>query len=154
PTRRSSDLCLQSRKTFFHGTARSVELHVCLPVERLPSLEYPPQVFHCLIVPRDSTKIPLLKHARHVLLRLGLNPNRVAMREEVVKGFFFRNHSSTHRQNRAFVLTEHFRQGALLDCSIPGLSIERKYFSERHSRLLLDFAIQLDERDAQFQRQF
>src|SRR2546429_7269977 len=76
------------------------------------------------------------------------------MRKEVVKGFFFRNHSSTHRQNPAFVLTEHFRQGALLDCSIPGLSIERKYFSEGHSRLPLNFAVQLDEGDAQLQCQF
>src|SRR5712664_983265 len=143
----------QSQKTFFRRTARSIQLHVCLPVERLSRFEYPPQFFHRPVISRHRAKISLLKHPRHVLLRLRLYPNGVAMGEQVVKGLLFRHHSSSHRQYRALILSEHSCQRAPLDCSIAGLPVEREYFSEGHSRILLDLTIQLDEGDAHLQRQ-
>ena len=52
------------------------------------------------------------------------------------------------------MLTEDLRESAPLDRPITGLSIEGEYLPERHSRVLLDLSIHLDEGDAQFKRQF
>ena len=58
----SLQCCFESRKTSFHGTARCVELHIRLPVERFPGLQDPSQVFHGLVISGHGAKIPLLQH--------------------------------------------------------------------------------------------
>src|ERR1700682_2512139 len=52
------------------------------------------------------------------------------------------------------MLCEHSRQGAPLDCSITGLPVKREYFSERHSRILLDLTVQFNEGNLYLNRQF
>jgi len=52
------------------------------------------------------------------------------------------------------MLGEHSRQCAALDRAISGLPVERKYFSERHSCILLDFTIQFDKRYPHLHGQF
>src|SRR5467141_761249 len=52
------------------------------------------------------------------------------------------------------MLSEHSRQGAPLDRAIAGLPVKREYFSEGHSRILLDLTIQLNEGDLRLKRQF
>src|SRR5207245_10519865 len=43
------------------------------------------------------------------------------------------------------MLVEHSCQRALLDCSVAGLSVKRKYFRQRHSCIFLNLSIQFDK---------
>ena len=116
-----------------------------MTVERLASLKYPPQIFHRLVVPGHGAKVTLRHHSRHVFLGLRLYPHGVAMRKEIVKSLLFGHHASSHRKHRAFIFIQHSFQRALFDRPITGLPVKRKDFRERHSRILLNFAIHLDE---------
>src|SRR5713226_1351266 len=75
---------LQFRKTFFHRNSRSVDAKIRLSIERLPGLEYAPQVFHGSGVPRHGAKVALFPHTGHVLLWPCLDPHRVAVREKTI----------------------------------------------------------------------
>src|SRR6266568_9362412 len=52
------------------------------------------------------------------------------------------------------MLGEHSRQSAALDRAISGLPVEREYFSERHSSILLNFTIEFYKGYAHLQGQF
>ncbi len=89
-----------------------------------------------------------------MFFRLCLHPNRVTVGEQVVESLLFGYYASSNREHRALALGQHPRQGSPLYRAIAGLPIEGKYFTEGHSRVLLDLAIELDERDAHLQGEF
>src|SRR5260221_4767798 len=93
----------QRRETLLRRLAGRVHRDVSLSIEHGPAVEYTPQILHRLVVPGHRAGFALRDHARHMLLGLGLQPDREAGPQPVLLGSRLRASASSRRVDTARV---------------------------------------------------
>ena len=113
------------------------------------------QLGHRRAVVRHRAQVALAAHPRHVLFRLGLQPDGVERRQDQVEGQRLGDDAAAGRQHHQFLARQQLPERGLLHAAKTFLAVERDDLGDRQSVLLLDLLVQLDKAPADlFREQF
>ena len=139
----------QLREALLHGRARRIERGFGARVVDAARLQDGLQIGHRLAVLRHRPEIALLHHPAHVLLRLRADPDRMGAAKQKPVGLRVRHDAARRGDHRRLVLRDNaFEADAFM--ALEGGDAGH-FDQQRDARavLLLDHAVELDERHAE-----
>ncbi len=114
-------------------------------VKRLAAVQDRLQLLHGLGVSRHGAGVALGPHAGHVLLRAGLDPDGVEVRQQRRVGVGFGDDAAGHGEDHRVMGRDDAVDRLRLEGAVAFLAVERDDLGDGHARMVLDLAVEFDE---------
>ena len=136
----------QSFDAFFECASGRVDLNVCFAVEHFTFGQDALQIGHGVAIVSHRTHVALRNHALHVLFGRRAHPNGEATRQQALERARFGDEASSGRQHETRMALERILETLPFELSKTGLSVKIENQVQGEPALLLDQAVEFDER--------